>query len=200
MLNKYYFEMLVKKEIDFKEVLRRWAIGEVGSKEFGFAGFEEERKKLKSNQFTEIDLKKCLYGRWPYYIPSIIQLNALWFLEPIEFIINEYSKFYTMNNNGWKQKTNGTYKLIDAALKSMHYPDQNSREFQIIKNFTSLDADDFTGITLIYNKKINKYTIVEGHARLIAIYNHSIINKRKISLPLEFAIGFSNVEWCFSPF
>ena len=50
--------MIIKKEIDFKEVLKRWAIGEVGSEEFGIPNFEEERKKLKSNQFTEKDLER----------------------------------------------------------------------------------------------------------------------------------------------
>ncbi|TET06178.1 MAG: hypothetical protein E3J83_06355 [Candidatus Atribacteria bacterium] len=192
--------MLVKKEIDFKEVLRRWAIGEIGSKEFGLPDFKEERKKLKSNQFTETDLEKCLYRRWTCYIPTIAQLNAVWFLKPTKFIINEFPKFYTMNDNGWKQKTNGSYRLIDAIFRSMNYPDENSREFKIIRNFENLDIDDFTGITLIYNKIIKKYIIVEGHARLIAIYNHLVINKRKIRLPLEFAIGITNNKWYFSPF
>lgn len=192
--------MFIKKEIDFKEVLRRWAIGEVGSEEFGLPNFEEERKKLKSNQFAETDLKRCLNKRWFYYIPTINQLNAKWFLKPFKFIIRKFTKLYTMNDPGWKQKTCGSYKLVDAVFNSIKYPKENSREIKIIRDFENLNIDDLTGITMICDQKSKKYIIVEGHRRLIAIYNHLVINKRKISLPLEFTIGITNNKWIFSPF
>lgn len=94
--------MIIKRKIDFKEVLRRWAVGEVGSKEFGLPNFKEERMKLKSNQFTANDLKRCLYRRWPYYIPTINQLKAEWILNPLKLIIKELPKFYTVNESDWK--------------------------------------------------------------------------------------------------
>lgn len=192
--------MVFNKKIGFNEVLRRWAIGEVGSKEFGIPNFEEERKKLKLNDFTQEDLERCLNRRWPYYIPTINQLNADWIIKPFKLIIKELPKFYTINDSGWKQKTNGTYKLANAVFNYINYPDENSREFKITRNFKNLDIDDFTGITLIYEKLTKKYIIAEGHSRLIALYNHLIINKKRISLPLEFAIGYTNNKWYFSPF
>jgi len=192
--------MIIRRRIEFKEVLRRWAIGEVGSKEFGISNFKEARKKLKSNQFTDSDLERCLYKRWQFYIPTIEVLNATWFLKSTKFIINEFPNLYTMNETGWKQKTNGSYRLIDAVNKFLNLSDENSREFKIVKNLENLDIDDLTGITLIYDKIIKKYIIVEGHVRLIALYNHLIIHEREIDLPLEFAIGFTDIKWRFSPF
>ena len=77
--------MIFNKKIDFKEVLRRWVIGEVGSEEFGIPNFKEERKKLKLNEFTQEDLERCLYNRL-FYIQTIAQLNTIWFLKPLKYI------------------------------------------------------------------------------------------------------------------
>ena len=186
------------KEIDFREVRRRWAIGEVGSKEFGCLDFKECRNRLKSNKLTDADLDKYLSRRW-FFILTIAQLNARWQLKPISYILQEFSNITAVKDEGWKENTDGSYLLIDAVNKSINNPVKNSREYQILKNIGKLDIDDSTGITLIYNKKAKKYIVAEGHSRLIALYNYLVVQKNKLSINIEAAIGITDIEWSFAP-
>ena len=189
---------IMNKEIDFREVLRRWAIGEVGSKEFGFAGFEECRNRLKSNQFTDTDLEVYLCRR-QFPIMTIAQLNAKWLLKPISYVMQKFSEIIVIKDEGWKEKTNGSHLLIDAVKRSIDNPDKNSREYQILENIDKLDIDDFTGITFIYYKKAKRFITAEGHSRLMALYNYLVVEQKKLDIDIEMAVGITDNKWIFDP-
>ena len=188
----------MEKEIDFKEVLRRWALGEVGSKEFGLPDYKNLRKKLKSNQFSNSDLDACLYRR-KLFIMTIAQLNAKWLLKPISFIMKKLPEIFVVKDEGWKEKTNGSNLLIDAVRNSVDNPDRDSREYKILKNIENLGIDDFTGITLVYNTKAERYIAAEGHSRLIALYNYLIIKQKKLGMDIEVVVGITENNWVFDP-
>lgn len=192
--------MIVKKEIDFKEVLRRWAIGESRSKPDNFGSFEYKkiRQELKTDNFLYLS---HLLNKRPYFIESLKKLNIFWYLKPINFIIKEFSKFYVVKDDGWKNYTNGTYKFLDAVNYLLKFPERNKDVYEIIQNFQNMDKDDLMGIILLSNKK-GFYTIVEGHKRLVAIYKSVLIDKN-INNNLksaEFIIGITKENWEFFPY
>ena len=71
----------------------------------------------------------------------------------------------------------------------------------MIDNFEYLNMEDLMGITILKLRKKDTYIIVEGHARMVAIYNKLIIKKEKLRYPIEISIGFIEKDnWIFSPF
>ena len=158
--------MLIKRKIDFIEVLKNWGIGEANSPEFGTpANSAILREGLKNNNFYYL---KPLLSKRPQFITYLYNLNLKWSYIPFNFIFENFNKISTLNNNDWHVVTNGTFKIIDALNYYLNSKDEN-RVKSILKNFSQLTKEDFSGIIIIKRNPRN-YMIYEGHARLIAIY------------------------------
>ena len=158
--------MPIGRRIDFIEVLKNWGIGESNSPEFGSpADSFILREGLKNNSFYYL---KTLLSKRSQFITNLYNLNLKWSYIPFYFLFKNFNKIYTLDNDDWFKVTNGNFKIIDALNYYLNSEGDN-RVKSILGNFSQLNSDDLSGIIII-KKNYKNYMIIEGHARLIAIY------------------------------
>ncbi|MBA7651244.1 hypothetical protein ES703_59061 [subsurface metagenome] len=199
--------MNIISEIDFHEMKRRWAIGEVKS-HFFYCNDppvqEETLVWLKSGDpiKEEKGIRRHLITRGRNYINTIPQ-DTKWFLAYLPITESEFRKLRTIlskKNKGWNLYSGGSYLFLDAVNYLIKNSDADPRVKSIINEFQD-QYIELTGITFISRNNKGPYIIAEGTARLVAIYYHCILNKVKIfeNNAIEVAVGVSKTKWCWSP-
>lgn len=196
--------MNIISEIDFHEMKKRWAIGEVKSQFFCLKDQtlrEETLSLLKSGDpiKEEKGIKRHHISRG-HFINSIPS-DTKWFLASLPIIEDDFSQFRTIkDNNGWNLYSSGSYLFLDAVNYLIKNPVADPRVKSIINEFQD-QYIELTGITFISRNKKGPYIIAEGTARLVAIYYHCIRNRVKIfeNNAIEVVLGVSKTKWHWSP-
>jgi len=194
--------MKIIKNITAHEMARRFALGEVHSR-FFFP--HEESVEQETIQFlTSGDYtleRRGIERHWKSHGPFVDSLpkDTDWHLAKLNLSEDEFSIFHTVNVDGWIRYTNRSLKLIDAAIYLQANPGCDQRVDAIISAFKK-NQFEFTGITLFGQKMEGPLTIVEGTARLVALYlNCFQKNIRALcDEEIQVVIGLSQAKWHFS--
>ena len=181
---------------------RRFAIGEVHS-EFFYSkdeSIKQETIKLLTSGNHELECrgiqKHTFRRRYIVDLPNDTQ----WHIAQLRLSEEEFARLRTVKITGWEEYTNGSFKLIDAA----NYLDANpNRDPRVAAVISACEKGKLCmyGITLLGKTLTSPLTIVEGTARLVAIYLKCVQNKSSplCTEKIEVVIGLSDSTWCFSP-
>jgi hypothetical protein len=194
--------MIILREIDRHEMARRFAIGEVNSG-FFFSPDETDRKKtLQLLTSGDHDLERLRIQRHQRtrggFIDSLPR-DTEWHLAKLPMSADEFELLRTVNVDGWVKYTNGSLRLIDAAIFLEANPEADPRVTEII-SACKQGRIELCGITLFGRTTDGPLTVVEGTARLVSLYL-TCAKQRSCPLSLEdveIALGLSETRWSFS--
>ena len=195
--------MNIISEIDFHEMKRRWAIGEVKSRFFYCNDPPVQEKTLSllksRDRVKEAEGIRRHHKTRGKYI-NTIPPDTKWFLAYLPITESEFRKFRTIKDKGWNLYSSGSYLFLDAVNYLIKNPAADPRVKSIINEFQD-QYIELTGITFISRNKKGPYIIAEGTARLVAIYYHCIRNKVKIfeNNAIEVVLGVSKTKWHWLP-
>jgi len=194
--------MIILRKIDIHEMARRFAIGEVNS-EFFFSQDEIFKKKtlqlLTSGDYNleclGIQNHQKTRGSFVDSLPG----DTKWFLAKLRMSEDEFEQLRTIKDDGWVKYTNGSLRLIDAAIFLAANPEADARVTRVI-GACKQGSIELCGITLFGRTANGPLTIVEGTARLVSLY---LTNIKQQSCPhrleeIEIALGLSEANWSFS--
>jgi hypothetical protein len=194
--------MKIIREITYREMLRRFAIGETYSNFYNPPNNEyreESLRLLKSGeQIKENEgIKRVLMGREPL-IKSFPQ-DTKWYLAVLPITIDFFSAIKTINDSGWVGHSGGSQKLIDAAINLRDKTRNDARVDAIVSAFKQGKVE-MQGITLVAESKKGPFTVAEGNGRLVAVYLCCIDGKNDsiCENEIEFVLGTTTSRWCFS--
>lgn len=194
--------MIILRKIDRHEMARRFAIGEVNS---GFFFSRDEIDKKKTLQLlTSGDYNlECLgidnHRRTRGHFVDSLPRDTGWYLAKLRMSEDEFEQLRTVNVDGWVRYTNGSLRLIDAAIFLEANPEADSRVAEVI-GACKQGRIELCGITLFGRTTDGPLTVVEGTARLVTLY---LTHVKQRSCPpiledVEIALGLSEVNWSFS--
>jgi hypothetical protein len=162
-------------------MVRRWAIGEIYSQFFQAPDEESKKETLRlltsENSELEVEGIERFYqqsGREAFV--ASIQEGKDWFLSKMSLSSNEFQLLRTNNSAGWGRYSAGTFKLVDAANFLQANSDCDPRVKGVIAG-CKRGTLEMTGITLVEQTPPSSYTIVEGNARLVALYLCCVVCK-----------------------
>ncbi len=194
-------EMRTIRKASFHEVLLRFAIGEVNS---DFAPEDQEYRQrtlsllVSGDPILEsegIERQLQLRRQFLHSIPTDTQ----WGLANLGLTKAEFSPLYTIREEGWIKLTGGTLRLIDAANLINSDPTRDRRIAAVVSSCKQ-GRLELRGVTLLTQTERGPFTIVEGTARLLALYLCCILGASSphCSEDLEVAVGLSKSTWRWS--
>ena len=193
--------MNIIREITSKEMLQRFAIGEVFSNFFHTPNNEyrkETYKLLESGEQSQVNegIKRVLCGREP--LVQSLPKEAKWYLAKLPINLDYFSAIQTINDSGWVSHSGGTHKLIDAAINLRDAPGTDIRVDSIVSAFKQGNIE-MRGITLMGQSEKGPYTIAEGNGRLVAVYLCCIDEQSSpiCKSEIEVVLGTTEVRWNF---
>ena len=194
--------MNILENITKHEMVRRFAIGEVYSQFFYTRNESIRREALSFLNSGDHELECrgiAQHQRSRGIFVKSLPADTVWSLAKLSLSENEFSKLHTVNVDGWVGYTKGSLRLIDAAIFLQEYPDIDSRVSGIISACKQGQLE-ICGITLFGQTLNGPFTIVEGTARLVALYLNCV---QKNTSPLcsdeiDIVIGLSSYRWSFS--
>ena len=194
--------MNIVENITEHEMARRFAIGEVHSR-FFFTPEESIRREALSFLTSGYHKLECrgIEQHWKARGTFVKSLPAdtVWSLAKLRLSENEFAQLHTVNVDGWVSYTNGSLRLIDAAIFLQANPGRDPRVSAIISACNQGQLE-ICGITLFGQTLNGPFTIVEGTARLVALYLNCV---QKNTSPLctdeiDIVLGLSSSKWRFS--
>lgn len=193
--------MIILRDIDRHEMARRFAIGEVNSGFFYSADEAERKKTLQLLTSGDYDLECSGIQRHQQtrggFIDSLPR-DTEWHLAKLPMSADEFEKLRTVNVDGWVRYTNGSLRLIDAAIFLEANPQADPRVTEII-SACKQGRIELCGVTLFGGTTDGPLTIVEGTARLVSLYL-TCVKQRSCPLSLEdveITLGLSKARWSF---
>ncbi len=194
--------MNIVENITEHEMDRRFAIGEVHS-QFFFSPDEsiiQETLSFLTSGDHELE-RRGIQRHWRSrggFVNSLPE-DTEWSLAKLRLTENEFVQLHTVNVNGWVSYTSGSLRLIDAAIFLQANPSRDPRVSAIISAFNQ-GQFEICGITFFGQTIEGPFTIVEGTARLVALYLNCV---QKNTSPLcmeeiEVVLGLSHSNWHFS--
>lgn len=127
--------------------------------------------------------------------------NTKWCTAELPLSDREFKKLRTVCecdcSGGWCRYTERSHLLVHAAERLKKGEISDPRLEQVLASITSGNVET-RGITLIAQSECGPYTIVEGHARLLALYL-SRVDDRISPGTLAITLGLSQDKWRFSP-
>ena len=193
--------MIIQKKVDKHEMARRFAIGEVNSGFFFSQDATDKQKTLQLLVSGDFELE-CFgiqnHRRTRGHFVDTLPKDTEWHLARLRLSEDEFVRLRTVADDGWRKYTNGSLKLIDAATFLQTNPKVDSRVTAMI---AACDQGriELCGITLFGITLDGPLTIVEGTARLVALYLTCV---KAMSCPLnlqdiEVILGLSAAPWSF---
>jgi hypothetical protein len=175
------------RPIDVWEMRRRFALGEVNSRNFSQCNTasaeavyltreEKERliKMLRSEDSLEVSkaISEHVHGSYVYRNIIIPKGIESWYVADLETTREEFARVEVLHNAYWERLSKGSFKLIDAAINpNTRVEVQRVRDIIVsIENGNSIDP---SGIVLVCpegSRTIGPWEIIEGHARLVATW------------------------------
>lgn len=194
--------MNIVEKLTEHEMARRFAIGEARS-QFFFS--QEELKKQETLHFLtsgDHDLeRRGIQRHWKTrgsFVNSLPK-DTEWSLAKLSLSEDEFARFRTVNVDVWLIYTNGSLMLIDAAIFLQENPSRDKRVAEVISACKQGQLE-ICGITLFGRALEGPLTIVEGTARLVALYLNCV--QKNLSLlcaeEIEVVLGLSDSNWSFS--
>ena len=105
----------------------------------------------------------------------------------------------TIQDTGWTTYSRGSHILSDAANYLSTNPEADERVTSIVDGVREGHVE-LQGITLIAHSEAGPYVIVEGTARLVAVYVQCVIQQnRDLGDHIEVVLGISEEVWQWSP-
>jgi len=194
--------MIIQEErtISFPEMQRRWAIAEINS-EFCRNRDPGWRKKILSQLESENKAKQregiklFLQNSDRKKLIDSISGGRAWYLVSLPIDQKELDTLRTINYHTWNEYTKGTRRLRDAAESVTDNTGLDSRVRGIVCGLISRKIE-MRGITCISDNEKGPYDIVEGNARLVAVYYHCILKKLKLfeNDEIEIVLGVSSTK------
>jgi hypothetical protein len=194
--------MNIKENITKHEMARRFAMGEVRS-QFFFSQEEENKEEtlhfLNSDNFNfeRLGIQRHWKSRGNFV--NSLPEDTEWSLAKLRLSEDEFVRLHTVNVDGWVSYTSGSLRLVDAAFFLQANPERDPRVSAIISACNQGQLE-ICGITLLGRTIEGPFTIVEGTARLVALYLNCV---QKNTSPLcmeeiEVVLGLSHSNWHFS--
>ncbi len=194
--------MKVFNDTTWHEMHRRWTLGELDSTTFGVGRENQEavRTLLESGNET-FESKGILshHKRINYW--NSLPADTEWKTARLELTDLEFERIRTIQDpQGWGFLTNGSYKLVDAALNIESGTRVDARISGAVSAL-SLGSLNLTGITLHSTLGSEVYTVAEGSARLVALYLCCVKNVPKPQCidAIDVIWGVSKARWIWSP-
>ncbi len=191
--------MIITARIEYEEVQRRWALGELDSTFFRCDG--PSREKIRSllesgslgdrregtRRFLELS-PRCYMLR--YGLPSAARE---WFLALLPLSRDEFEVFRADSDPNWGKLTDGTYRLVRAATNIRYGIVPDDRISRMAKHLATAPLEP-RGITLDEHPGADpqglKYTVLEGNGRLTALYMHHVLGPgAPAGSPIEIVVG-----------
>jgi hypothetical protein len=194
--------MIVLRKVDRHEMARRFAVGEVHS---GFFFSQDEINKQETLQLLTsgdrglecLGIQNHRKTRGPFV--DSLPGDTEWFLARLRLSEDEFVRLRTVNVDGWIKYTNGSLGLIDAAIFLQANPDVDPRVTAVV-SACKQGRIELCGITLFGRTMDGPLTIVEGTARLVALYLTCV---QQVLCPLcieeiKIILGLSQANWSYS--
>jgi len=178
---------------------RRFAIGEVYS--YYFCPDELYRKEtlnfLTSGDYALERLGIQRHWEWSRrdFVNSLPN-DTEWSLAQLRLSEDEFARLRTVNDGGWISYTDGSLRLVDAAIFLQANVHVDQRVAAVISACNQGQCE-MCGITLFGHTLEGQLTIVEGHSRLVALYLNSV-QKQSTTLcteEIEVVLGISCSKW-----
>jgi hypothetical protein len=194
--------MYIVREITKHEMVRRFAIGEVYSH---FFSQDEPYRQETLNFLTSgnDELERCgIQRHWGWSrgaFVSSLPNDTEWSLARLRLSEDEFARLRIVNGGGWMRYTDRSLRLVDAAIFLQANPGCDRRVAEIISALNRGQCE-MCGITLFSHSLEGPFTIVEGTARLLALYLNCIQKKSTIlcTEEIEVVLGLSHSNWRFS--
>jgi hypothetical protein len=193
--------MTIIRQASRHEMLLRFAIGEVNSR-FAFANRQERLRTLglltSGDPTLEVEgIERQLQQRRAFL--DSIPDDTIWSFARLGLSEQDFGRLRTIREDGWINLTGGTQRLVDAADLIGKQP---SRDPSIASVVSACKEGrlELRGVTVLTMNDSGPFTIVEGHARLIALYLCCIVSASSphCSEDLEVVSGLSNTAWSWS--
>jgi hypothetical protein len=196
--------MKVLQEITRHEMLRRWVLGELDSAGFWDQGVDDAQRARIRNLLSSDDIAAQCEGilahtsRVRYW--NSLPTDSRWKLAELELAQREFERLRTVNDPAWQSRTNGTFRLVDAAKHIAQNPGIDVRVSNLIAAMREGNFNDerLVGITLFSNEESDLLTAVEVTARLIALCLCRLRNA-EIQHGIQVAWGSSPTPWPGTP-
>jgi hypothetical protein len=193
--------MYIVKNITKHEMNRRFVIGEVYSEFFPSRDELYKQETLNFLNSGDVDLEHIgiqrhwKRGNFLNFLPN----DTAWSLSQLRLSEDEFARLRTVNDGDWIKYTNRSLRLIDAAIFLQANPGSDQRVAEVISAFNRGQCE-MCGITLFSDSLEGPFTIVEGTARLVALYLNCIQKKSTIlcTEEIEVVFGLSHSKWRFS--
>ena len=194
--------MRIVSEISAHEMARRFAIGEVTSQFFasGDHRYREETLAFLASGDKGLELEGIrrhhkTRGSFVKSIPP----STRWHIARLELSMDEFQRLNTIRDTGWIDLTNSTLKLVDVAQLMEKDPGRDPRLAEVI-TACKRGRLELRGITLFGQTEEGSLTIVEGTARLVALYLACVLRKASphCAQNVEVVLGISDTTWRWS--
>lgn len=127
--------------------------------------------------------------------------NAKWYTAEMPLVKKEFKKLKTICESdckgGWCSYTKRSHSLVYAAERLNEGEICDPRLEEVLASVKRGNVET-RGITLIAQSRCGPYTIVEGHARLVALYLCRVAGRASPG-SMEITLGISREKWIFSP-
>jgi hypothetical protein len=163
--------MRIARDTSWHEMRRRFVLGELASSRFGFS---DDRKHMEVKALLESGdrAKECEdILRHRNHIDYWVSLprETQWKIAYLRLTDHEFRRLRTFPGEGWRKHTNGSFRLVDAAVAIEIDPDRDPDVAAVISACQSGELNS-VGITLHSQPALDVYTVVEGSARLVALF------------------------------
>lgn len=211
---RFFASIIMKliKKIEFHDVKRRFALGELGS-EFWEKNIAIYYPNVEFRLFTEDtrlllnsgDRKKEEEGiaRYQYRVSYInsTHKNTQWYDAVLPINKKQLDELWIIKTPEWGERSKNSYKLQEAAEFIYENQGFDGRVDSIISALGK-NKVELTGITFLAKSEDGPYVIVEGTGRMVAIYCNVIINGNNVikNNEIQITVGISQDNWHFCPF
>ncbi len=194
--------MRIIRGISAHEMARRFAIGEINSN--FFHSKDEPYKQETVRLLTSGDPTREVQGIQRHWQTRRAFVNSLpgdtqWNLARLDLAKDEFARLETIRDTGWINYTGGSLKLVEAANSLQLNPNRDPRVAAIV-SACKQGKLDLRGITLLGQTDVGPFTIVEGSARLVALYLCCVLSTSSpiCANDIEVVVGLSPTRWSWS--
>jgi hypothetical protein len=193
--------MNVQSDTSWHEMRRRWVLGELESNDFGIA--PEERagtRRLLDSGVLAMEHEGVLRHRRRIDYWNSFPSDTQWRIAQFESTESEFLRLKTIQESGWATLTNGSFRLVDAAANVENGSRVDRRVFGAISACRRGELN-LMGITLHSTRGSDIYTVIEGTARLVALYLCWVKNSQtpRSEAGIEVVWGISETPWKWPP-
>ena len=194
--------MKILEPITRHEMVRRFILGELDSPRFGSRD-ESDRRETKDLLESDDTRRQCEgILRQPHRLGFVasIPTDTDWSTGRLELTENDFQLLRPVKDDAWRRLSNGTFKLVDAATAVKDAPGRDPRIAEMIEASRKQPLN-LTGITLFRQEGGKTYTIVEGSARLAALYVSQVacLQPQHPGESIEVVVGISSSAWKWTP-